>query len=150
MGKTFKSYCFCFVKQRLGHSGGERKSVFYACLSGAYYFMFFLRKCLQLRFWNPAWALGGIHEITFSMFFWLWTAWGPRWLPDLSPELPGSFQAHILEPTCYDLKPIGVENQRKSDLNEARWREGRRRVASCINFVDFLFIFFIFQHLPVP
>ena len=54
-------------------------------------------------------------EITFSMLFGVWTVLGPKWLPDLFPDLPGPPQASILEPTCYDLgSPRGRKSMKKS------------------------------------
>ena len=105
IGKTFKTLCFYRVKPTLGHSGGDRKSVFFRFLVRLLHFcVLFVKKCLQLLFWLPIGALGrGVHGITFSMYFGLWNAWGPKWLPELPPELPGPPQAPILDPTCSDL-----------------------------------------------
>ena len=104
IGETSKTHGFHNVKPTLGHSWGDRKSVFVRFLVRLFLFsVFFCEKvCFQLRFWLPIGARGGVHEITFSMFFRLWTAWEPKWLPELPPELPGPPQAPILDPTCSD------------------------------------------------
>ena len=105
MGKTFKTHGSYHVEPTLGNFGDERKSVFFllACPS-LNLLQCFCEKVSPTTISTPILGpWGGVLGFTFLMLFGDLDRLGPKWVPDLPPELLGPPEASTLEPTCHDL-----------------------------------------------